>query len=129
MTSDAAGLVVSDVSIQFGGLKAVDHASIHVPPATVVGLIGPNGSGKSTLINLVSRHYRLNGGSIRFNGHDLSRLTSSNVAALGVARTFQNVRLFSSMTVRDNLLAGQTSRTRHGVWSTTQWRLARSPNI
>ncbi len=117
MTSPAAGLVVSDVSIQFGGLKAVDHASIRVPPATVVGLIGPNGSGKSTLINLVSRHYRLNGGSILFNGHDLSRMTSSNVAALGVARTFQNVRLFTSMTVRDNLLVGRTSRTREGLWS------------
>ena len=117
MSEPSPGLVVSDVSIQFGGLKAIDHASIRVPPATVVGLIGPNGSGKSTMINLISRHYRLNGGSIFFDGHDLGRLTSSTVCALGLARTFQNVRLFTTMTVRDNLLAGRTSRTGAGFWS------------
>lgn len=111
------GLVVDDVSIKFGGLTAVDHASIRVPPATIVGLIGPNGSGKSTTINLISRHYQLASGSILFNGQDLGRLSSGKVAALGLVRTFQNVRLFTSMTVRDNLLVGLTSRTHAGFWS------------
>ncbi len=112
-----AGLSVRDVSIRFGGLTAVDRASIEVPPATVVGLIGPNGSGKSTMINLISRHYRPSGGSILFNGHDLARRTSGTVAGLGLVRTFQNVRLFTTMTVRDNLMVGRTSRTRAGFWS------------
>ena len=109
--------MVRDVSIRFGGLVAVDRASIDVPPASIVGLIGPNGSGKSTLINLVSRHYRASGGSIVFDGRDLAQVGSGVVAGLGVVRTFQNVRLFTTMTVRDNLLVGRTSRTRSGFWS------------
>ena len=114
-----SGLVASGVSMRFGGLLAVDRASIEVPPATIVGLIGPNGSGKSTMINLISRHYRAIGGSIVFNGQDLMRRTSGTVAGLGLVRTFQNVRLFASMTVRDNLLLGRTSRTRAGFWSSS----------
>lgn len=107
-------LAVDDVSMHFGGLKAVDGVSIAVAPNQIVGLIGPNGSGKSTLINVISRIYEATGGRVTLESRDMAGLAVHQVAALGITRTFQNVRLFPTMTVRDNLLMGTTSGTRAG---------------
>jgi len=107
-------LIVEGLSMQFGGLKALDDVSLKVGSGQVVGLIGPNGSGKSTLLNILSRIYDPVAGRVRFNGRDLIEVPAHGVAALGIARTFQNVRLFASMTVEDNLIVGATSRTRAG---------------
>lgn len=110
----AAGLEIRDLSIRFDGLKAVDEVSLAVPPGAVAGLIGPNGSGKSTVLNLVSRIYEPSGGSIAFEGRDLLAVRPHEVAKTGITRTFQNVRLFRTMSVLDNLLVGSVSRTRAG---------------
>lgn len=115
--SARTGLVTERLSIQFGGLKAVDEVSISVPPSVIAGLIGPNGSGKSTFLNLVSRIYEPTGGTMRFDGEDLRGLRAHEAAARGIARTFQNVRLFGTLTVRDNLLVGTVPRTATGFAS------------
>ncbi len=108
-------LSVDQVSMQFGGLRALDGVSLQVGPQQVVGLIGPNGSGKSTLINVLSRIYEPTGGSVHLQGRDLAGAAVHEVAGLGITRTFQNVRLFATMTVRDNLAMGTTSTTRTGM--------------
>lgn len=108
------GLIVDRVSVHFGGLKAVDEVSLSVAPGTVVGLIGPNGSGKSTFLNLVSRIYQPIQGEIRFDGRDILPLRPYETTLCGIARTFQNVRLFRSLTVLENLLVGCVGRTRAG---------------
>ena len=113
-TSTAPLLAVEQVSMQFGGLRALDKVSLHVAERQVVGLIGPNGSGKSTLINVLSRIYDPTEGRVVFRGSDIAPVPVHGVAALGIARTFQNVRLFATMTVRDNLILGATSSTKAG---------------
>ena len=111
---DAPLLSVDQVSMQFGGLRALDKVSLRLGAQQVVGLIGPNGSGKSTFINVLSRIYEPTHGSVQFDSHDIAAVPVHGVAALGITRTFQNVRLFATMTVRDNLLVGATSSTRTG---------------
>ncbi|MFT3776998.1 MAG: ABC transporter ATP-binding protein [Ottowia sp.] len=110
-------LSVDDVSMHFGGLRALDGVTLEVRPQQVVGLIGPNGSGKSTLINVLSRIYEPTGGMVRLGGRDMAGIPVSAVPSLGITRTFQNVRLFPTMTVRDNLRMGTTSATRSGFLS------------
>lgn len=113
----ASLLSVDKVSMQFGGLRALDGVSLQVMPNQVVGLIGPNGSGKSTLINVLSRIYEPSGGVVHLGSRDLAGVAVHDVAGLGITRTFQNVRLFATMTVRDNLRMGTTSGTRTGFVS------------
>jgi len=108
-------LTVRDASMHFGGLKALDHVSLEIQQGQVTGLIGPNGSGKSTCINVLSRVYEPTAGTIEFDSKDVCSVPPHAIAALGITRTFQNVRLFQSMTVRDNLLIGGTSITRGGL--------------
>jgi branched-chain amino acid transport system ATP-binding protein len=115
MTATSAPLLsVEQVSMQFGGLRALDKVSLRVAERQVVGLIGPNGSGKSTLINVLSRIYDPVEGRVLFKASDIAGVPVHGVAALGIARTFQNVRLFATMTVRDNLIVGATSSTKAG---------------
>jgi len=114
MTTATPLLFVDNVSMHFGGLKAVDGVSITVAAHQVVGLIGPNGSGKSTLINVISRIYEPTGGSVKIDNKEIAGVAVHDVAGLGITRTFQNVRLFPTMTVRDNLRMGTTSETRTG---------------
>jgi branched-chain amino acid transport system ATP-binding protein len=109
-----AMLQVDSVSMRFGGLRALDAVSLTVDRNQLVGLIGPNGSGKSTLINVLSRIYEPTGGRVLLDGDDMGNVALHRVAGLGVARTFQNVRLFATMTVRENLLMGMTSGLRGG---------------
>jgi branched-chain amino acid transport system ATP-binding protein len=99
-------LEISDLSLQFGGLKAVDGVSFSIKENEILAIIGPNGAGKTTVFNAVSRIYRPSGGSIRFAGEELTRLRSDQLPRLGVARTFQNIELFAGTTVLSNILLG-----------------------
>jgi branched-chain amino acid transport system ATP-binding protein len=107
-------LTVRDVSVRFGGIVALDGVSFEVMPGEIVGLIGPNGAGKTTLFNCLSRLYECDRGSILFGGMWLARLPGHRVAALGVARTFQSLALFRSMTVLENIMVGRHCRTHSG---------------
>lgn len=99
-------LCVNNVSVRFGGIVALDGVSFDVRRGEVRGLIGPNGAGKSSLFNCLSRLYRCDTGTIHFDGQLLSEQPRHRVAALGVGRTFQNLALFGTMTVRENVLVG-----------------------
>jgi branched-chain amino acid transport system ATP-binding protein len=103
---DMTVLDVRGVVVRFGGVVALDGVSFQVAPEEICGLIGPNGSGKTTLFNCVSNIYRCHAGEILFQGRRISGLPRHGMAALGLGRTFQNVALFPSMTVRDNILVG-----------------------
>jgi branched-chain amino acid transport system ATP-binding protein len=95
------------LSISFGGIRALQNVDLSVKPEEILAVIGPNGSGKTTLFNCISGVYRPDGGEISFEGQSLLGLSPDAVAKRGVARTFQNLRLFLHMTVLDNLLLGR----------------------
>ena len=97
-------LVLEHVTKNFGGLRAVGDVSFTVKKNTIFGLIGPNGAGKTTVFNLITGVYKHDEGSIRFGDQDLKPLKPAQIAAAGIARTFQNIRLFSQLTVIENLL-------------------------
>jgi branched-chain amino acid transport system ATP-binding protein len=99
-------LRVRNVSKRFGGVVALDDVSFDVGAGEICGLIGPNGSGKTTLFNCISGIYRCDDGDILLNGRSLVRLASHKIATLGVGRTFQNLAVFPTMSVRDNILVG-----------------------
>ena len=99
-------LAIDGVVMRFGGIVALNGVTFDVMPRQICGLIGPNGSGKTTLFNCISGIYRHSRGEIRFNGDRISGQPRHRMAALGIGRTFQNVALFASMSVRDNLLVG-----------------------
>jgi branched-chain amino acid transport system ATP-binding protein len=107
-------LSVRDVSVRFGGIVALDGVSFNVRSGEIVGLIGPNGAGKTTLFNCLSRLYEYDRGSILFEGKSLTGMPRYAMAQLGIGRTFQNLALFRSMSVRDNVLLGGHCRTRGG---------------
>jgi len=97
-------LDLKNLTMQFGGLTAVNNISISVKKGEIHGLIGPNGSGKTTIINMLSGYYKPTAGKITFEGRDLTGLPAHKITDAGIARTFQNLRLFKSMTVLENLL-------------------------
>jgi branched-chain amino acid transport system ATP-binding protein len=103
-------LELTDVSRQFGGLLALSDVNLAVPEGRIVGLIGPNGAGKTTLINIVSGLDHPTQGEIRFNGTSIKRMPPHRITGLGIARTYQNIRLFGDMTALQNLLIGQHGR-------------------
>ena len=105
-------LSVQDVSVRFGGIIALDHVSFDIEPRQIVGLIGPNGAGKTTLFNCVSRLYTASSGAITFDGTPLLTVPPHRIAGLGVGRTFQNLALFPTQTVLQNVMVGAHSRTR-----------------
>jgi ABC-type branched-subunit amino acid transport system ATPase component len=100
---------------RFGGLNAVDGVDLDVEAGEILSVIGPNGAGKTTLFNVVTGLYKPDGGSIVFDGHNLTGLKPNQVCSLGISRTFQTVRLFPNMTVLENAMVGQHCRTRSGV--------------
>ena len=108
-------LDIKGVTVKFGGLTALNNVSIDVPAGGVVAVIGPNGSGKSTLFNVITGLVPAAGGVITFRGRDLLGLAPHQVLAAGVARTFQNIRLFPSLSVLDNVLVGRHARLRSGA--------------
>ncbi len=99
-------LDVRDVVVRFGALVALGGVSFQVGRGQICGLIGPNGSGKTTLFNCISNIYRCTSGEILFDGRRVSGAPRHRMAAMGIGRTFQNLALFASMTVRDNILVG-----------------------
>lgn len=99
-------LKLENVSIAFGGLKAIDDVSCCIKKNQVFGLIGPNGAGKTTMFNIITANYKPTCGKISFLGKDISKYKPSSIVNLGIARTFQNIRLFASMSVLENVLIG-----------------------
>ena len=110
-------LSVKELSVHFGGLKAVDEVSLEVREGQIVALIGPNGAGKTTLFNAVSRLQKLTQGSVEFAGQDVTKVSTANTARLGMARTFQNLRIYVNMTVLENVLVGCHQHERSGLWA------------
>jgi branched-chain amino acid transport system ATP-binding protein len=106
-------LELSNVTRRFGGVVALDDVSLTVKPGEIAGLIGPNGAGKTTAFNVITRLYRPESGEITFDGESLLRTPPHKVVRRGIARTFQNVELFQTMTVLENVLVGAHTR-RHG---------------
>jgi branched-chain amino acid transport system ATP-binding protein len=99
----------------FGGLIAVNKVDFHADENEIVGLIGPNGAGKTTLFNAITGVYGPTSGTIRFKGREIAGMLPSKVTKLGVARTFQNIRLFNEMTALENIMVGRHCRTHSGV--------------
>lgn len=116
------GLQIRELTKSFGGIIALDDVSFEVRPGEIMGLIGPNGAGKTTLFNCISRLYEPDRGDILFDDHDLVKLGADDVVNVGIARTFQNVELFKTMTVIDNLLVGQHSRFNPPLSDNVLWR-------
>ena len=110
-------LEVKDVSLSFGGLKAVSNFSLSLPEHSLSGLIGPNGAGKTTLFNLLTGVYQPDVGEIRLGGASLLGLKPHQIAAAGAARTFQNIRLFGDLSVLDNVRVACHLGARRGMWA------------
>ena len=108
-------LEVKDLSIEFSGLKAVQHLDFSVEKGEIFGLIGPNGAGKTTVFNMVSGYFKPTGGEIHLNGRRIDGRYMFETNKLGIARTYQNINLFSTISVMDNLLIGQHCRIPYGA--------------
>jgi branched-chain amino acid transport system ATP-binding protein len=108
-------LELHDVSLHFGGLRVIDGLSLHVDEREIVSVIGPNGAGKTTLFNLITGVYRPDEGDILLDGESIVGLSPHVIARRGVARTFQTLRLFLNMTVKENVMAAAYAHTRAGV--------------
>jgi len=115
-------LEVDEVSVRFGAIQALDRVSLEIGRGEIVAIIGPNGAGKTTLLNVISGFYHPTAGQIRFEGRDRTHLRPYDVAALGVARTFQNVALFKGMSVLDNIMTGRLLKMRGSfLWEALYW--------
>jgi branched-chain amino acid transport system ATP-binding protein len=126
----SALLTITDVSRSFGGVQAVSQVDLEVERGELLSVIGPNGAGKTSLLNMISGLYHPDRGAIVFDGEDITRAAPSRIAALGVARTFQNIALFKGMTVLDNLMLGRHVRMRSGVLaSVLYWGLAQKEEV
>jgi len=110
-------LDVRDVTVRFGGIVALDRVSFQVEPGGIVGLIGPNGAGKTTLFNCLSRLYTPNEGAILFDGGSLLSTRPYRISGLGIGRTFQDLAMFRSMTVLQNVMVGMHSKARSGFFA------------
>lgn len=107
-------LDVENVRVSFGGLHAVDGLSTHVQKGQIKGIIGPNGAGKTTLFNAIAGIQKLSGGSVRLNGREIQALQPYERAALGIARTFQNLQIFPDLSLIENVMIGYHPRARSG---------------
>src|SRR4051794_11600999 len=118
LASNAGGgdlLAAQAITMRFGGLVAVNSVDFNVPRGSIVSLIGPNGAGKTTFFNTITGLYKPTSGRMVFDGRDITGKAPSEITGLGIARTFQNIRLFSNMTVLENVLVGQHSRMKAGL--------------
>jgi len=123
-------LVVEGVSKKFGGVTAGSDISLEVPRGRIVSIIGPNGAGKTSLLNMISGFYKPDTGRILLEGQDITQKKPSDIARLGVARTFQNIALFQGLTVLDNLMLGRHVRMKAGVLSSViYWGMAQKEDI
>lgn len=110
-------LRLSDVCVRFGGLQALADVSFELRPGEIMALIGPNGAGKTTLFNVITGVYRVSAGDVAYGGTSLIGLRPHKILSLGIARTFQNIRLFTAMTALENVMVAQHCRSRSGVFS------------
>jgi len=118
-------LAAESITKRFGGLVAVSDVSFHVPERSIVSIIGPNGAGKTTFFNMLTGLYKPTLGKIRFDGKDITRMRPDKIMALGVARTFQNIRLFGTMTAVENVMVGQHARMKAGLFGS----IIRTPKV
>lgn len=109
-------LDIQELSVTFGGLHALRNLNFHVDEGEIVSVIGPNGAGKTTFFNMISGMVEPSSGDILFNGQSIVGLDPSQVTSLGIARTFQNVRLFANMTILENVMVAQHCRTKQGIF-------------
>lgn len=116
MTNVVPLLELSNIGKQFGGLHALNDVSLHIGRGEIYGLIGPNGAGKTTLFNVITGLYQANSGEFRFNGRSYQKGAPHVLAEAGIARTFQNIRLFANLTALENVMIGRHVRTRAGVF-------------
>jgi branched-chain amino acid transport system ATP-binding protein len=118
-------LVADSLTKIFGGLVAVDSVSFVVPRRSIVSIIGPNGAGKTTFFNMLTGLYRPNTGRIAFNGQDITRMRPDRIMAAGLARTFQNIRLFGTMSAVENVMVALHVRTKAGIFRS----MVRTPGV
>jgi branched-chain amino acid transport system ATP-binding protein len=126
--SDANGaplLAATDISKIFGGLVAVDDVNFTIKPKSIVSIIGPNGAGKTTFFNMLTGLYRPSIGNIVFEGNDITGRRPDLITAMGIARTFQNIRLFSTMSAVENVMVGQHARMKGGLFGS----ILRTPGV
>ena len=117
MSSDGGPILdASGITKQFGGLTAIDDVSFEIPRRAIVSLIGPNGAGKTTFFNILTGLYKPTLGRVSFDGKDITGGRPDKIMALGVARTFQNIRLFGTMSALENVMVGQHARMRAGLF-------------
>lgn len=121
----SAILETTNVSKIFGGLVAVNDVSFSIPEKSIVSIIGPNGAGKTTFFNMLTGLYKPSTGSITFEGKEITRTRPDQITKGGVARTFQNIRLFSTMTAVENVMVGQHSRMKAGLFGS----IVRTPGV
>ena len=110
-------LEVDDVTIRFGGVSALESVSFDIKEGEILGLIGPNGAGKTTCFNVMTGVYQATSGQIRFDGRPLAKMKRFQITKLGIARTFQNIRLFKSMTALENVLVGVDANSKVGLFN------------
>ncbi len=110
-------LQVDGLSMHFGGVRAVDDVSFHVDAGEIFTIIGPNGAGKTTIFNLISRIYDPTAGILRFDGQEFTHVPPADIAAMGIARTFQNIELFENGSVLGNLLLGRHAQATKNVFA------------
>ena len=115
--SEQSVLEVRDLSLSFGGNMVLADVSFNLNRAEILGLIGPNGAGKTCVLNCITRFYRPDNGSILFGGKDITGLRTHQIAHTGIARTFQNIELFSGLTVLQNLVVGRHIHMKSGALS------------
>ncbi len=113
---DLAIIEVKDLTLQFGGLTAISDLSFEIPENTIMSVIGPNGAGKTSLFNMITGFYTPTKGEILFCGKSILRKKPSKITSLGMARTFQNLRVFPNLTTLENVMAGMHSNTKQGVF-------------
>lgn len=111
-------LEAKEISVAFGGLLAVNSVDFNIPKKSVVSLIGPNGAGKTTFFNVLTGLYKPSAGSVEFQGKDITDLPPHKIASIGIARTFQNIRLFGLMTAQENLMVAMHTHLKSGILST-----------
>ncbi|MBM4324888.1 MAG: ATP-binding cassette domain-containing protein, partial [Deltaproteobacteria bacterium] len=116
MVKTAPILKIENLTISFGGIKALNNVSFGVEKGAIYSIIGPNGAGKTTIFNCISGVYEPDSGKIFFKGEEITYLKPFQIAKKGIARTFQNIELFSHMTTMDNLMLGRHLHMRTGVW-------------
>jgi branched-chain amino acid transport system ATP-binding protein len=121
-----AHLKVENLSISFGGLKALSGVTFEVKKGEIYSIIGPNGAGKTTVFNCISGIYKPSNGKIFFKDQDITPFKSYQVAEVGIARTFQNIELFAHMTTMDNLMLGRHTKLKTGVWAGATFLTAHS---